>query len=159
MAASPSMSPSASPSPSPSASPSKSPSASPSKSPSASPSASPSPVAAGEVGYTLHDRQTIGKKHITHVAITFGGTYDYYPDGGIPLTTLQLGMIRSVDSVVILESNGDALMYEWDRSANAIRIFYPTQETGSSANRAGIEFTKNVTNLSATTLELEVIGW
>ena len=102
----------------------------------------------------------MGKKRLVHVAVSFGsGTTDLYTTGGIPLEIAKLGLSRNIDSVAILESNGDALLYEWDRSANTIRIFYPTQETGSTANRAGVEFTGEGTAIGTTTLELKVIGW
>ena len=141
-------------------SPSASPSVSPSKSPSASPSASPSPIAAGEVTYTTRDRVRIGKKYLVHTALAFGGTdNDLYPSGGVALTTAKLGFRRNIDSLVVLESNGTALLFEWDRSANTIRIFYPTQETGSSANRAGVEFTANTTAIPTCALEVKAIGW
>ncbi len=149
-----------SPSVSPSVSPSRSPSASPSNSPSASPSASPSPVAATEVTYTVRDRVRIGRKFLVHAAISFGGTAnDLYTTYGIPLTKESLGFRDRIDSLVILESNGNGLLYEWDRSANTIRIFYPTQETGAVANRAGVEFTANSTALGTTALEVKAIGW
>ncbi len=149
-----------SPSVSPSISPSGSPSVSPSKSPSASPSASPSPIAATEVTYTVRDRVRIGRKFLVHAAMAFGGTAnDLYPTGGVAVTKESLGFRSLINSLVILESNGDVLLYEWDRDANTIRIFYPTQETGSAANRAGAEFTANSTALGTTALEIKAIGW
>lgn len=155
-----SVSPSASPSVSPSKSPSVSASRSPSKSPSASPSASPSPVPAGDVTYTVRDKARIGRRTLVHAAIGFGGDdNDLYPTGGIPLTNASLGFRRDINSLVILESNGSGLLYEWDRSANTIRIFYPTQETGSTANRAGVELTGGTTALATTALEVKAIGW
>ena len=148
---SPSASPSISPSPSPSVSFSASPSKSPSKSPSASPSVSPSPVASTEVAYTLRERLRLGKKHLAFVYITFGGTSNtLYTTGGIPLTVNDLGMTSIVNAVVILESNGGTIEYEWDRSANTIRMF---------AGATHIELSGNITVLGATTLELMVIGY
>ena len=141
-------------------SPSVSPSVSPSSSPSASPSASPSPVAASEVTYTLRDRCRIGRKYIAHYALVFGGTdNDLYTTGGVPLINEKMGFRRSIDSLSILESNGSGLLYEWDKSANTIRIFFPTQETGSAANRAGVEYTANSTVIGTTALEIKAIGW
>ena len=157
---SPSNSPSKSPSKSPSASPSVSPSVSPSHSPSASPSASPSPIPAGDVTYTIRDRIRLRRKYLVHAQIAFGGTdNDLYPTGGVALTTASLGFRRGIDSLVIIESNGDGLLYEWDRSANTIRIFYPTRETGSAASRSGAEFTANSTALGTTALEVKALGW
>jgi len=147
---SPSLSPSASTSPSrsPSSSPSGSPSKSASSSPSESPSASPSPIAAGEVTYTIRGNVIkIGRKKLVFVQIAFGGAPDAYPPGGIPLTAGKMG-IGNVDAVVILEANAKGLNYEWDRSANSIRIFatYGTE-------------VDTYETLAATTLEVMVVGW
>lgn len=148
---SPSVSPSASPSVSPSASPSRSPSASPSKSPSVSPSASPSPMPSGHVTYTIRDRVRIGKKYLIHALLEFGSALgnDLYPEGGVALTNGSLGLRNTANSITILESNGSVALYEWDRSANTIRIFSETR----------VEYDSNVTALGATALEVMVIGW
>ena len=120
---SPSVSPSSSPSSSPSVSASRSPSVSPSTSPSASPSVSPSPVPAGKVTYTLHSRVRLGKKHMCFTGIALGGSLESYPPGGIPLSVSGLGLTATVDAVIILESNADVYLYEYDVSANTIRMF------------------------------------
>lgn len=148
--ASPSVSPSNSPSGSPSVSPSNSPSGSPSSSPSASPSASPSPIPAGEVSYTIRNRARIGKKMLAFVTITFGSASDYYPNGGIPLTTGKLGMRSYVDAVIVLESNASGYMFEWDRSANTLRMFV------SATGTVNTELDDNA--ITSKTLELMVIG-
>lgn len=120
---SPSMSPSASPSMSPSMSASLSPSLSPSMSPSVSPSASPSAIPAGLVNYTIRRRLRLGKMHKTYVQISWGGANERYPSGGVPLDTNQLGMTSYVDAVIILESDASVYLFDWDKSANTIRIF------------------------------------
>lgn len=150
---SPSSSPSVSPSPSPSVSPSPSPSRSPSKSPSISPSASPSPMPAAHITYTIHGgndgRIRIGKKYIIWANLAFTTTTnDLYPSGGMPLTNSSLGLRNNPNSVKILESAGDAYLYEWDRSANTIRIF----------SEARVELTI-ATAVPTFALEVEVIGW
>ena len=132
---------------------------SPSVSPSPSPSASPSQVASADVSYTIRDRVRIQKKYLVHAAISFGGGPSLYATGGIALTTAKLGFRRDIDSLVVLESNGTGLMFELDRSANKIRIFFPTQETGSSANRAGVELTANSSSVPTCALEVKAIGW
>lgn len=149
--ASPSVSPSVSPSRSPSASPSASPSVSPSKSPSVSPSASPSPMPAGHVTYTIRDRVRIGKKYLIHALLEFGSALgnDLYATGGIPLTVSSLGFRSVINSLVILESNAAVTLYEWDRSANTIRIFAETR----------VEYSGNITVVGATALEIMAIGW
>ena len=150
MGASASLSPSESPSVSPSKSPSVSPSGSPSKSPSVSPSASPSPMPAGHVTYTIRDRVRIGKKYMIHALIEFGAsTNDLYPAGGVALTNSSMGLRNTPNSVTILESNGATALYEWDRSANTIRIF----------SAIATEYDSNVTTMSNTALEVMIIGW
>ena len=148
---SPSVSPSASPSVSPSRSPSISPSRSPSVSPSASPSVSPSPMPATSVTYTIRDRVRIGKKYLVHAQLSFGsaGGNELYPTGGVALTNASLGLRNTANSIVILESNGSLYLYEWDRSANTIRIF----------SEARVEFSGENTALGVTALEIMAIGW
>lgn len=141
---------SASPSSSPSSSASMSPSGSPSMSPSPSPSASPSAIPAGDVTYTVHDKIRIGKRRMSWVKMEFGGTAnDLYPSGGVPITNTGLGMSQTPDSIQIIESNGDVYLYEWDRSANTIRIF----------SQARVELNAENSAIGTTALELLVIGW
>ena len=145
---SPSMSPSLSPSMSPSRSASLSPSMSASMSPSMSPSASPSPIPAGEVVYTLHKRVRAGKMHIVFATVAFGNGVEAYPAGGVPLDATKMGFYSSIDAVVVLESNADAKLYEYDVSANTIRIF----------TEARIE-TSTAATLAVTSLEVIAFGW
>lgn len=150
---SPSVSPSSSPSASPSASPSVSPSKSPSKSPSASPSASPSPIPSSGVTYTIHgSRMRIGKKYLVFVRVSFGGTNEYYPNGGIALTNADLGFRNNPDAFIIFEDNAAGYQYQWDRSANTIRMFYSATGTvNSECDDASLA--------TAITLECMAIGW
>ena len=84
----------------------------------------------------------MGRLKIAFVKIEFGSAYDKYPDGGVPLTSGKMGM-ANVDGLVILESNGNTSLYEWDSSDNKIRIF----------TEARVEGTKNITDVAATALE------
>ena len=143
---------SASPSASPSVSPSASPSKSPSMSPSVSPSASPSPIPAADVTYTIRERIRIGKKYMVFATVTFGGVNDYYPNGGIALTSGSLGFRNAPNAVIVLESNATGYMFEWDRSANTIRMFV-------SANAAVNTEIDDASLGSAITLEVLAIGW
>lgn len=154
--ASPSVSPSASPSKSPSASPSRSPSVSPSnspsKSPSVSPSASPSPIPSSGVTYTIHEQVRMGKKRVVFLSIAFGGTNEYYPNGGIALTTGSMGLASTVNALIIFEDNAAGYQYQWDRSANTIRMFYSATGTvNSECDDASLA--------SEITLECMAIGW
>jgi hypothetical protein len=99
------------------------------------------------VTYTIHDIHRVGRLKIAFVQIGFGSAYDKYPSGGVPLTSGRMGMF-DVKAVIILESNGNTSLYEWDRSANTIRIF----------TEARVEGTTNVTDVAATVLECMVVG-
>ncbi len=118
-------------------------------------------IAAGNVTYTINDREIIGTQHLIHVQIAFGNGALTYPSGGVPLTNTSMGIIRNINSLVITESNATALMYEWDKSANTIRIFYPTREYafGSAGTRAGVELTAASSAPPATVLQCVVMGW
>ena len=116
-------------------------------------------IASTDVTYAYNTVNNIGRSKMIELTISFGDGALWYPSGGIPLTISKLGFKRNVESLTILESNGQALLFEWDRSANTIRIFYPTQETGSAGYRAGVEFTAGVTAPAATVLECLAIGW
>ena len=151
MAASASASPSVSPSSSPSLSPSASPSLSPSKSPSVSPSPSPSPMPAAALTYSMHKRTRVGKLRMNFVQVTFGGANEYYPSGGIPLTNGGMGCTSNPYAVIVLEDDAAGYQYQWDRSANKLRLFYSA--TGAVNAELGL------INLASTiTLELLVIG-
>ena len=146
---SPSGSPSVSPSVSSSASPSISPSASPSASPSVSPSVSPSPVPEADVTYTVHERIRLGKKHFNFVKIEFGAdAHQAYPSGGIPVSESGLGMASNVNAIIFLESGANVYLYEYDVTANTIRIF----------SEGRVELTA-YTELTDTDLEVLAIGW
>jgi hypothetical protein len=83
-------------------------------------------------------------------AITFGGTSEYYPGGGIPLTVGSLGLRSTVNACIVLESNATGYMFEWDRSANTIRMFV------SATGTVNTELNDNA--VTSMTLELLVIG-
>ena len=114
-------------------------------------------LAASDVTLTVRDRKIEGKRIFAWAQVAFGDAALTYPSGGVPLTLTKV--VDTALSVEVLESNGSALKYEWDRSAGTIRIFYPTQETNSNASRAGKEFTAATTAPAATTLEVEIVGY
>jgi len=116
-------------------------------------------ITSANVTYTINSKDHIGRKRLHEVTIAFGNGALTYPTGGVPLTVAGVGFQKGLDALTILESNGKALLYEWDRSANTIRIFFPTQETNSSANRAGSELAGGSDAPAATSLECSVIGW
>lgn len=115
-------------------------------------------IGATNVTYTIRDTQKWGKKKLILASVAFGNDVLTYPSGGVPLTTTKFG-VENVNSVEVLESNGSALIYEWDRSANTIRIINTTQELDVDVDRAGVEYVAATTAPAATALEVEVIGY
>ena len=115
-------------------------------------------IGATNVTYTIRDTQKWGKKKLILASLAFGNGVLTYPSGGVPLTTTKFG-VENVNSVQVLESNGKALIYEWDRSANTLRIINPTQESNANTNKAGVEYVAASTAPAATALEVEVIGY
>ena len=113
---------------------------------------------ATDVSYTINERKKMRNRYFITAQISFGDASDTYPDGGIPLTTSKLG-VDTLNSVEVLESNGKALKYEWDRSANTIRIFNPTTEDGSDTDQAGTEYVAATTAPAATVLQVEVMRY
>ena len=106
-------------------------------------------ILAANVTYTINERQRIGKKYFVEATIAFGNGVLTYPTGGVPLTTGSLGFRRGIDALMILESNSDALLYEWDKSANTISIY----------TEARVEQTGGATATAATSLEVYAVGW
>jgi len=115
-------------------------------------------ITATDVTYVIRDKKRWGPRYLTHGTIAFGDAALTYPSGGIPLTKSKME-VTNILSVEVVESNGKGLIYEWDRSANTIRIFNPTQETNVNANRAGVEYVAASTAPAATTLEVVIIGF
>lgn len=116
-------------------------------------------IGATNVTHTVRDKQRLRNRYIVHAQISFGNTVLTYPSGGIPLTKAQLSLPENIDSLKVLESNGDGLKYEFDVSATKIRIFYPTQELNVNINRAGAEMTASSSAPAATVLEVRAIGY
>lgn len=103
---------------------------------------------AGLVSATLIKREILpgAKKRRNFYTIVFGNAADTYPAGGIPvkvgsLTAAQsFGLSRVLQDLFIEdESNADALIYKYDRTNQKIRIYFPTQQTAGTGNRAGAE--------------------
>ncbi len=115
-------------------------------------------IGASNVTYTINDKKKWGTRYLTHATIAFGNAILTYPSGGIPLTNSKMEVTNLV-SVEVVESDGKGLIYEWDRSANTIRILNPTQETNIDTNRAGVEYVAATTTPAATSLEVVIIGF
>lgn len=98
----------------------------------------------------MRSRYRIGKLRMNFVAVTFGSGSDYYPNAGIPLNNNGLGLTNDPKAVIVLEDDAAGYQYQWDRSANKLRMFY-------SANGA-VNTELNDNAVTSTTVELLVIG-
>lgn len=116
-------------------------------------------IAASNVTHTIKRKDDLNGMKLVQATVAFGNGSLTYPTGGVPSAKEKYGFSRSIQSVKIIESNGDALLYEYDLSAQTYRAFFPTQETGTPGNRAGVEFTGGSTAPAATSLEVEAIGY
>lgn len=100
-----------------------------------------------------------GRERRNEITLAFGDGVKTYPTGGVPLSLALLGLKRNVKSLDIVGQGGAALLFDWDKTNNKIRMFFPTQQTAGAGNRAGIEYTGATTAVGATTLTCYVIGW
>jgi len=116
-------------------------------------------IAAANVTVTINKRWIQSRRKYVQATVAFGNGALTYPTGGVPLTLSKFGFKRFMDALLIMESNSDVLLYDFDRSAVTIGIYYPTQQTGATGNRAGVEFTGGSTAPAATSLEVLAIGW
>lgn len=91
--------------------------------------------------------------------VSFGDGALTYPAGGIPSAKGKYGFKREILSWEIVESNGNGLLYEYDKSAETIRAFFPTQQTGGAGNRAAVEFSGGSTAPAATVLQVVALGY
>ena len=97
--------------------------------------------------------------------ITFGDGSKTYPANGVPLPVPAsgvggMGLARHLDRLEIVDQvvGGDAMIYKFDSTHNSIRIFFPTQQTAGTGNRAGAEVTTSYTPANATALTVLVEG-
>lgn len=93
-----------------------------------------------------------GKRRQVFAITTAAGEY---PTGGLPLDNGKLGMPNSLESLTVLESDlADPLLsYQWDKSANKIKVIEDDGTSGVPAEHANATFT------SPDQLIVEVIGW
>ena len=89
---------------------------------------------------------------MTFASVAFGGTNEYYPNGGIPLSDGGFGFRSDTYAVVVLEDGASGYHYQWDRSANTIRMFVSADGT--------VDTELDDTSLaSEITLEVMAVGW
>ena len=83
-------------------------------------------IVAANVSYSfnIRDKEFKGRRGFSsRGTISFGNGSLTYPSGGIPLTKAKIGLPRVLRSVFIEESNASLYTFEFDYSAQTIRIF------------------------------------
>lgn len=119
-------------------------------------------IAAANVTVTVLDAKRGGpgcKRNL--VRIQFGDGALTYPSGGVPLPAkTAFGLPFALTALVLLDQeDGDGLIYKFDHINQKIRIWFPTQQTGGTGNRAGVELTGGSSAPAATTLYAEAVGF
>ncbi len=105
-------------------------------------------IAAANITWTINDRVRIGRRYFVQATMAFGDASLTYTTGGIPVSNDKLGFRRSIDALMIVEGTKNTLTYQWDQSANKIRIL-----------TAGTEHTADTTAVAITSLEVYAVGW
>jgi len=106
-------------------------------------------IASTDVTYTINQRVRIGKRYFVEATLVYGDGSLTYATGGVTLLPAQLGFRRGIETFVVIESDGNALLYEFDISAVKLRIF--TEQR--------VEQTAGATTIAATTLRVWAMGW
>lgn len=116
-------------------------------------------IAAGDLVYTdqKQGELTGSSKVKTVFSVAFGDGTDTYPSGGIPLTKGKLGLPNVIETVNFVEAGNDGYMYDYDVSAETIRIFREVNDGSSSQPLT--ELVAGTTAVAATTLIIEATGW
>lgn len=119
-------------------------------------------IAASNVTVTVLQRaymMDMRKRH--RVKIAFGDGALTYPSGGVPMPAAgTFGMSTVVESMTVTDDDdGQGIFNKYDAEAKKIRIWFPTQQTAGTGNRAGVEYTGGTTAVPATTLYAIAEGW
>ena len=105
-------------------------------------------IAAANITWTVNSRVRIGRRYFVQATMAFGNAALTYTTGGIPVSVASLGFRRSIDALMVVEGTKNTLTYQWDQSANTIRIL-----------TAGTEHTADSTAVAVTSLEVYAVGW
>jgi len=102
------------------------------------------------------------KRNMRHrVTIAYGDGALTYPSGGVPMPAASsFGLPSAMTSLTLLDSDdAQGILHKYDAANNKVRHWFPTQQTGSTGNRAGVEYTGGATAVPATTLYAFVEGY
>jgi len=105
-------------------------------------------IASTDLTYTINSKVRIKNRYFVQATVAFGNAALTYTTGGIPITNASLGFRRSIDALMVVEGTKNTLTYQWDQSANTIRIL-----------TTGTEHTADTTAVAATSLEVYAVGW
>lgn len=100
-------------------------------------------IAASDLTYNfqMRDKTPIGQMgYLARGTITFGNGSLTYPTNGIPITKGKMGLPYSVKSLKVIETNAKGYSFEYDVSAEKLRLFLSAGFTPSgtlSSNSAG----------------------
>ena len=98
-------------------------------------------IVAANVTYSFSskDKMFMGRRgYSARGTISFGNGSLTYPSGGIPLTKAKIGLPRVLRSVDVFECNAKGYLFEYDVSAEKLRIFQSgAGSLSSAANSAG----------------------
>lgn len=110
---------------------------------------------------TVEKKTIRGKQKDHRVKLVVGDGTDTYPTGGIPMPVAgTLGFVRFIDHVQIIDaSDADGLMYKIDQANNKLRIWNPTNQTGSTGFRAGNELVGTTDAVGTATIYVNAVGW
>ena len=113
-------------------------------------------MAACTFAYTLNVQKKAEdnrKWNVLTVSTSGASTSGTYPVGGIALSAASLGCpYGQVDTVDILDWNGDGYVYVWNKASSTIQIFNTTSGTG---NQKLAELTSAISPSSTLTIEIK----
>lgn len=110
-------------------------------------------IANTDVTYSFiqKDKMFLGRRgYSARGTISFGNGTLTYPSGGIPLIKGKIGLPRVLRSIKILESNAKGYQFEYDVSAEKIRLFQsPSKAVTGNASAPTVSFASNSGNVAA----------
>lgn len=117
-------------------------------------------IAASDVTYTITDETSDkGRGYKRNIKIVFGDGALEYPTGGVPLDADDMGCPNAIVEFILVESAvTSGYYYDYDKSANKLKMFNATDETGTPGDRVMAEVATSVAP-AAQTVHAIVTGW
>lgn len=93
-------------------------------------------IASTDVTYTIDNADVkydrLGFQGL--VTIAFGDGALTYPSGGVDLLKGKLGGVNEILSLEVIDSSATGYVFEWDRSAQKLRLLYVPDLDGDAAD-------------------------